>query len=227
MSKFMIYRFLMAFSMVMTSFQQSSFASERFADVDLWLPKTYQDHYLRLLDAAEKVEKDPYCHRLISGGMIEGRSTQEHMYFHFRCRAEDRKTFSIEVDGKSLEVTNVYKKQKEAEKKAEEERQRLAEEAAKAEADRIEAERLAKLRSEQSRYWKICRKAMRKRLKLFNNIKVLTKGIPDPIIEGEKFTYIVLFDAENPKKESLHYKVSCDISSLTEHKVAVVARKDK
>ncbi len=223
----MIYRFLMAFFIAITSFSQSSLASERFADVDLWLPKTYQDHYLRLLDAAEKVEKDPYCHRLLSGGMIEGRSTPEHMYFHFRCRAEDRKTFSIEVDGKTLEMTNVYRKQKEAEQRAEEERQRIAAEAEKAEADRLEAERMAKLRGEQSRYWKICRKAMRKRLKLFDNIKVLTKGIPDPIIEGEKFTYIVLFDAENPRKESLHYKVTCDISSLTSHKVAVVSRKDK
>jgi hypothetical protein len=200
-------------------------ASERFKDVDLWLPKTYQNQYVKLLDAADKAKADPYCHKLLSGRLMESKSTLDHLVFHFRCRAENKRSFSIRVDSKTLAVTNEYgEKQRaiEAAKRAEEERIE-AEKAA--ETVRLEQEELEALREEQSHYWKICRTEMKKRLKLFEGIEILSKIPPEPVIDGRVFKYIVDFDAQSQSKRKIHFRIFCEIKGLEEYKVFVKARK--
>ena len=200
-------------------------ASEKFADVDLWLPKVYQKQYRVLLNAAEKAESDRYCHKLLSGRLIESESTLDHMKFHFRCRTQDSKTFSMQIDGNTLDVVNEYaEKQRiiEEQKKAEEARLQAEKDA---EVARLEQEELDKLREEQSRYWGICRKSMKKRLKLFEQVEVLTPTPPDPMIKGRQFTYLVDFNAKSPARKPLYFTISCEISSLEEHAIDVSRRK--
>ena len=195
-----------------------SVASERFKGVDLWLPASYQKQYTKLLDAAEKAREDPYCFQLLSGRLIEAESSQEHMKFTFRCRTEDRLQFSLQVDGNTLVVTNDFARRK---KEMEEEhgRQLSEEEAA------LLAEELAKKRKEQIHYWKICRQAMRKKIKRFEKVVILTEALPEPTIDGDEFTYLVLFDAQNPQRKLLHFQISCVISGLEDYKIKVKPRK--
>ncbi|MGH1486317.1 MAG: hypothetical protein ACRBCI_08845 [Cellvibrionaceae bacterium] len=204
-----------------------AFAAERFADVDLWLPKVYQKQYVTLLDAADKAQADPYCHKLLSGRLIESESTLEHMQFHFRCRTEDKKTFSMQIDGKTLVVTNEYaEKQRELEAKKKAAADKLQADK-DAEQSRMDEEARRELQREQSRYWSICRKAMKKRLKLFEKVEVLTEIPPDPSIDEKEFTYLVDFDARSPSRKPLYFSIRCDISSLEEYAVDVFARKRK
>jgi hypothetical protein len=206
-------------------FIPSVFASERFADADLWLPKIYQKQYTVLVEAAEKAQADPYCYKLLSGNLIEHQSTLDHMIFQFRCRTEDNKTFSMQIDAKTFEVTNEYaekQRELEAQRKAEEDRVQALKDA---ETQAIEKEKLAELQREQSRYWGICRKAMRKRLKLFEKVEILTEIPPDPLIKDKEFTYLVDFDAKSPSHKQLKFKITCEIRALDDYAVEVSARR--
>jgi hypothetical protein len=249
---------LLRYGLSLLSVISTTVFSERFAGVDLWLPKVYQDQYMLMLDAAEKAKAAPYCHQLLSGRVVEDRSTIEHLYFHFRCRSDDKTMFSVSVDGKSLAVTNEYGEKRqiiETQQKAEEarlqaaaekaaadeaeaERLRIEEEAEQvrieeerriaeeeAEKARLEAERIAEIQRQQSRYWSICRRAMKKRLASFENVVILAESIPEPIIEDEQFTYNVNFDADSQAKKSLHFKIVCTINGPKEYKVNITARK--
>jgi len=218
-------------------------ASERFKGVDLWLPTTYQKQYSTLLDAAEKAKNDPYCFQLLSGRVLEEQSTLDNLQFNFRCRTEDRKTFSIQVDGNSLAMTNTYGDQQrkiEAEPLAEALRAKTVKTKEEAEAERIEeearllaeleaaaqlAEDVAARHREQSQYWTICRKIMRKKLRTFDEVTILTESLPEPTVQADQFTYTVLFDAINPSKKPLHFQIICTISALDYYNVDIKPRK--
>lgn len=200
-------------------------ASERFKGVDLWLPTTYQSHYTRFLEAAEKAQNDPYCVQLLSGRLRENASDTEQLLFQFRCRSDDKQMFSIQVDGETLAIENRYGELR----KQQEDVIEAADKAVQKQLDEEEAKRvaakLAERRREQSQYWRICRKEMRQRLKPFEGVTILTDSLPEPSIQADQFTYTVLFDALNPAKKVLHFKVECTISALDYYQVAVKPRK--
>ncbi|MBX2808725.1 MAG: hypothetical protein KTR20_08855 [Cellvibrionaceae bacterium] len=188
--------------------------SERFSGVDLWVPTAYQYQFLKLLDAAEKAQAADYCHQLLSGRVLEARSTPEHPIFYFRCRTEERKVFSINVDGITMAVTNTYL-----------ERQREKQAKMEAEAQQREMARLAALRDEQKQYWGICRAAIKKRLSLFKGVDILTPVPPAPEIKNEThLRFILAFDALNPVNKALHYKAICDIKGLEDYSVRLKRR---
>jgi len=222
----MIYRYWVCISLVITF---PLYASERFKDVDLWLPKAYQNKYSRLLVAAEKAENDPYCFQLLSGRVLESQSTIDHIQFYFRCRAEDRKTFSLQIDGKSLVVTNDYAEKQlkiaEARLTAEEREAKRVQQQKEANAEKIMKESLTIIRREQSQYWTICRKEMRRRLQTFEQVSILTEPLPEPTIQADQFTYTVLFDSLNPAKKTLHFQIVCTISALDYYEVGITPRK--
>lgn len=203
-------------------------ASERFKGVDLWLPSTYQKHYSKLLGAAEKAKNDPYCFQLLSGRVLESKSTIDHMQFYFRCRAEDRNTFSIQVDGNTLAVTNTYAEQQrkiEEARLADELEANLAKHLEDAETAKILAEKVAARRREQSRYWSICRKEMRKRLKTFEKVTILSDSLPEPEVQADQLIYTVLFDSLSQARKTLHFKIVCNISALDYYQVSIKPRK--
>jgi hypothetical protein len=251
----MNYRHLVLFSILFSAVLE---ASEHFEGVDLWLPTAYKKQYSTLLDAAEKAKNDRYCFQLLSGGILEAKSTINHMRFNFRCRAEDRKTFSIQVDGNTLAVTNAYaekqqkieaaalveeerkQQQEEERKRQEEERKRQEEEKKQQEEEskyrlikkqedeesaRVLASKVAARQREQSQYWTICRKIMRKRLRTFDKVTILTDSLPEPVIQADQFTYTVSFNSISPSKKTLHFQVICIISALDYYSVDIKPRK--
>ncbi|MGH1439733.1 MAG: hypothetical protein ACRBBR_06455 [Cellvibrionaceae bacterium] len=204
-------------------------ASDRFKGVDLWMPTTYQKQYSKLLDAADKAKDDPYCFQLLSGRVLEAKSTIDHMQFYFRCRTEDRDTFSMQVDGNTLAVTNTY-----GERKRKIEETRLAEEELKknlvkqlkdAESAKMLQEKVAARRKEQSKYWSVCRKEMRKRLKSFDKVSILSDSLPEPEVQADQLIYTVLFDSLSPSRKTLHFKIMCNISALDYFDVVIKPRK--
>lgn len=186
------------------------FASERFSHVDLWLPKAYQRQYTHLLKAAEKAETDPYCYRLLSGRLIESLSTADHLFFSFRCRTEENTTFSLQVDGKTLVVTNDY-----AEKKKALEQRKM---------DR-EKEKVARLLEEQHHYWDICEEKVKEHLERFDKAKILTKLPPKAISKGKFLVFKVDFDAQSQSRRPIHFIIRCDINEQEEHKLKVKRRR--
>jgi flagellar motility protein MotE (MotC chaperone) len=72
----------------------------------LWLPISYQQHFPRLLEAAEKVSVNEYCNQLLDGTLYEEQSSANTVMFRFRCRTTERRLFTIRVDAKTLTLTN-------------------------------------------------------------------------------------------------------------------------
>ena len=175
-------------------------ASERLQDVDLWLPKAFQKHYMLLVKAAEKAQDDPYCYKLLSGRLMEKQSTLEHMRFHFRCRSEDNKMFWLQIDGNSFAVTNEYK----------------------ALASRIEAAKKA----QQGRYWAVCLPVIEQRLEAFNEAEIISTDLPPkPIIQGDNLIFSLNFDAKAQSGTPLNFVVHCEISGVDQYKVRIVGRR--
>lgn len=192
-------------------------SSDRFPGVDLWMPTSYQYHYLALLDAAEKVKVEPYCDEMISGRLLESKSTKDHPIFYFRCRTAERKLFSLHVDGKTMEIKNTYL-----------EKQREKEVRAKAAAEKKEAERVQAIREAQKQYWGVCRKQLKKRLKLFNGVNIVSALPPEPeYLSEEELLYSIDFDALNPAKKALHYRANCKIKGIEDFSVKLKVRRDK
>lgn len=207
---------LLSFTLL-SSLQVFSPAShaEPFADVDLWLPKSYQKHYIKMIAAAEKAQAEPECYRLLTGRIVESRSSQEQLYFQFRCRTEDRVTFPVQVDGNSLEVVHSFY-----------DRAQILEAKRKAEAEKLaEAEAAAARAAAEARFWKVCKQHIQKRLQAFQGLSVLTEMPPNPSIEGERHTYSVDFDALSPSRTRLMFTANCTISNLEDYKVDVARRR--
>ncbi len=124
----MIYRVLLLYFALVGSAVADQ---ERFKDVDLWLPIAYLEKWGAFFQAADKAKNDPYCRQLLSGRLSESQSSLDHPIFIFRCRAEDRTIYTIQVDGNTMMVTNAYGDQQ----------RKLEEERLAAEAQRLEEER--------------------------------------------------------------------------------------
>lgn len=193
--------------------------------VDLWLPLTYQNHYLSLTEAAKKAQSDQFCKQLLSGRLDESKSTNSHLHFYFRCKAEDKTTFSIEVFGPKLTLENSY---------GERQQQLIAEQQAKVEQEKREQEKLlairqaedAKaLREKQSQYWGICRDALKERLRYFSRVTILSEVPPEPSANELELTYVIDFDAVSPTQKTLHFRITCKIDDLESFSVDVGPRK--
>jgi len=183
----------------------------------LWLPTSYQYHYHQLEIAAEKVAKEPDCFTILSGTVLESVSTIDHPVFNFRCRTKERRSFAIQVDGKTLKLTHSLKVRQE--KLVQEALN--AQEKAKNDPKILEARRL-----EQARYWGICLKELKKKTRLFKGVKVLTELPAKPdIIEDKEFIYTVDFDALSSRNATLKFRTQCIIEGLDIYKVSLMPRK--
>lgn len=201
-----------------------TWANEPYKNVDLWLPTAYQEHYDLLYKSAKLADQDPYCDRLLSGRLLESRSTPDKLYFHFRCRASDQSTFSLQIDPQTMVVTNSYgdiKRKLEEEKKA---KQAQIEAEKQAELDREKERERLRLIQIQSQYWGICRKSMKERLKYFQKVSILTKLPPEPLIKEDEFTYSVDFDAVSQTQRAIYFTIQCQISNSNDHQIDVFSR---
>ncbi len=167
-----------------------------------WLPIAYQLHYNRLLEAAEKVSALDECYDLLSGTLSERQSSVSHPVFLFRCRTEQRTTFLITVDSKTLKLTNtidVWRKKVEKEK------------------ERQQQEVLRQKLAQRSRYWAVCEKEFQDKTRTFNQPKIISPLPPKPDISSEgAFTYFIEFETLSLKNNTLSYLATAEIQTLAQ-----------
>lgn len=173
----------------------------------LWLPISYQSHEKRLLEAAEKVSNIEECNQLLNGTLDERQSSTSHIIFTFRCRSETREVFIVNVDSKSLSVTNM--KEVWRKKAIEEEEKR-------------KQEKLRKKLAERHQYWAVCEKTLKNRIKSYNTPTIKTSLPPRPDITPDStFIYLIEFHALSTKKSVLSYLATAVISSLDSCKIEI------
>ena len=183
-----------------------AYAIDSLPGVDLWLPKSYQTHYLKLVEAAKKIQREPECWQLLNGRLNEGKSTLDDPIFYFRCRDNNRKSFSYEVDMKTMDIFSAHL-----------ERQRLlAKKEAKKQAEidaKLEAEALDAKKKQENTYWKLCRKAIEQKISSFNDAKIITQEQPQGrSVDDETIQFKVDVDSLSLMNKVLRYSARCNIS---------------
>lgn len=159
-------------------------------NASLWLPKLYQPYLDDLTSAAIEVKETEKCHRLLSGKLIEGRSNPDHLIFSFRCRTQERYSFSVEFDNNTRLISDPYDPL-----------------ALKQEEDR--------LRKEQERvkaYKEICQQEMKKRIEDFKQPTIISSNESDsPFVKDGITTYRLSFNSVGSKNKVLFYKIACKV----------------
>lgn len=166
---------------------------------DLWLPKTYNRHLPRLYDAAQLMAQSARCARFIEGQAHLDKTSLEHPVFTLTCRNPEGQTYSLVVDGPSLDVLDAtrpsgrvsfeqlereYQQELELERERERKRQELAEQEQK-------AKELAELRRQwqawwqteqerQTRIWEECVAQLQERVGAMDGLEWLTQTMPEP-----------------------------------------------
>ena len=172
-------------------------------NANLWLPTHYQSYLDDLKNAAAAVKETEKCHRLLSGKLIEGRSSPEHLIFSFRCRTEERYSFSVEFDNYTKLIKDPYDPF----------------------ALKKEENRLRKERERVQRYKEICQQEMKKRIGEFKKPKVLKNGKADtPVIKDGMTIYSLSFDSMSTKNKTLLYKVECRVIGDNDYQIKVSPR---
>jgi hypothetical protein len=167
----------------------------------LWLPIAYQQHYPRLVEAANKVSELDSCHHLLTGTLSEHKTSQKEVVFTFRCRGELRKVFNVTVSAKNLgviEIPEIWSEQDRIEKEAEKQRalrQRLA---------------------DRDKYWAVCYETFQDETRTFNQVTVITPVPPKPEFTSEGgFIYLIEFRTLSVKKNPLSYLATAEINHLS------------
>lgn len=189
-----------------------SLSAEAFDENRLWLPITYQTHYLRLKEAAASAESLERCEEMLSGTLDRDRSSRDHPVFRITCRQPDGQTYNEMVDGLSFETLTTSRETKYkltdeelAQKKLAEERRQQA-----------EKEKSALL---------VCKDKLQQRVRGMKNIRWLNKGAPEPVSgTDDELVYIIDFDAEAYGGEALHYRSTCHFRSLADFHLKIGKR---
>ena len=170
--------------------------STRFSGVDLWLPKSYQHLYLKLLDAADAAQSDEYCKKLVSGYLLEKKSTNKHPIFEFRCKTQDKKAIKLEVDGLSLAVKNTYM-----------EKVKLMEQQEKERKEQL-------LKEKQKEFWPLCYESIKQRLSYFEGVDIVSSIPPNMDTSNqEKTAFSLSFNAISQAKKPLNYTIRCLVNN--------------
>ena len=171
-------------------------------DASLWLPTRYQAHFEALKSAALTVKATEKCHHLLSGKLLTSRSSPEHLIFSFRCRTQERYSFSVEFDNNTQLISDPYdpfelKK---------------------------EQNRLRRERQKAKRYKDICQQAMEERIEEFREPVILDINPVGPLVESGRTIYSLSFDSISSKDKTLHYKVQCKIKNDNDYQMKVSPR---
>lgn len=184
--------------------------------VNLWLPKSYQEHYVKLIEAAKKIQREPECWKLLDGRLLESQSSPEAPVFYFRCRDADRKSFSYEVDMKTMGVFNHHL-----------ERQRLlAEKEAKKQA-LLAAQLMEENKYKETSYWKLCREAIEQKISSFNEAKITSEEQRQiETVDEDTMQFTVNVDSLSLTNKALRYTASCRITDPESIDVEIKRRKN-
>lgn len=173
----------------------------------LWLPISYQEHFVRLFEAAEKVSDLDDCNRFLSGTLDEKRSSNNDIVFSFRCRDHEREVFSVIVNAKDLKVTkmsDIWLEKHEKEQAAEKQR------------------KLRRRLAERDRYWAVCEETFKDKTKTFNQVEIKTPfPIKPDITDTGNLLYLIEFQTLSLNKNVLAYLATAEIEHLHECKIAI------
>lgn len=99
------------FSLALVCVQLLPFAVSAFAldEERLWLPQSYQKHYLKLKDAALAAESLNRCVTVLDGTIDLQQSSDVHPIFRIRCRQQNGRTYNEMVDGLTNETLTTSK----------------------------------------------------------------------------------------------------------------------
>jgi len=201
-------------------------ATDSLPNVDLWLPKSYQKHYIKLVEVAKKIQDQPDCSQLLSGRLKESRSTLENPVFYFRCRDDARKSFSYDVELNTMAISSIYvdrkREQEILRKKQEAEEQiRLAQEQARLAEEALDAEK-----QKEKSFWKICHRAIKDKISGYNEATIVSDLPPKAhALDADTTQYKVNFDSVSFTQKVLRFSVRCNISSPEEVDVKIKRRK--
>lgn len=166
----------------------------------LWLPVTYQTHYLQLIQAAAAADEVDRCVTLLEGTIDTEQSVPGHPIYRILCRQENGQSYNEMVDGLTYETLTTPKVVPVVMSADERERRRLKEEA------RLQEERQRHKHS----LWLACQQALLERTALMANLKWLSDKEPEPItFDGTDAVYRVDFDAEDVWGKALYYRAVC------------------
>lgn len=189
-----------------------SVSAESFDESRLWLPITYQTHYLKLKEAAASAESLERCEEILSGTLDRDQSSRNHPIFRITCRQPDGQTYNEMVDGLSFETLTTSREAKYKPTEEELAQQKLAEERRK----QAEKERTA---------LSACEGELRQRVKGMKNIRWLDEEAPEPAsrTDGE-LVFIIDFDAEAYGGEALRYRSTCNFRSQNDFNLKIGKR---
>jgi len=190
----------------------------------LWLPSSYQNHYLTLIRAAKLVEDNADgCVSVIRGELNSRVSSKAHPIFRLTCRNEKKRSFAVVIDGIAMEVIDPSYPGgtvsfPELKRLRALEEQRLAKEA------ELETERQELLRQE--KLWLACSDKLTERTKSMKERRNLTEGAPPVDLSREGYIkYTIDFDAKGGKGRQLRYRAVCEFDPSEKLRLQIRPRK--
>ncbi|GAA6150835.1 hypothetical protein [Pseudoteredinibacter isoporae] len=169
------------------------------ADPYLWLPTSYKGKLPQLKQAVEVARENPRCSRVLKGTVNVDLSSQQVPVFKILCRDDERKTFSLLLDGTSFKTY-----------------------------DRTKS-RFHKGPSERSmrEFWTACNKAVADMYEDFRTIRVLTRERPEPTLYKDATVGIAIdFDAVSLIGERLAFRAECIFTSGTSYRLKLTGREE-
>ncbi|MBB6520773.1 hypothetical protein [Pseudoteredinibacter isoporae] len=167
------------------------------ADPYLWLPTSYKGKLPQLKQAVDVARENPRCSQVLKGTVNVDLSSQQVPVFKILCRDDERKTFSLLLDGTSFKTY-----------------------------DRTKS-RFHKGPSERSmrEFWTACNKAVADMYEDFRTIRVLTRERPEPTLYKDATVGIAIdFDAVSLIGERLAFRAECIFTSGTSYRLKLTGR---
>ncbi len=184
----------------------------------LWLPKSHNGLQVKLFKAAKLAESFPACIEVMSGTLMLDASTPERPVFKIICRNEDRRTYTVLMDGIDYEYLNplpVEVEPEEAEPEVvDEEAERLAR----------EAERVVR----EAEYWRLCVEGLETKTRNMAGVQWLYQEPVEPVFHDEEHflaTYEVPFDAKDIQGHDLKFRGICDFESVEDFSIRLRPRR--
>ncbi|MGS2718215.1 hypothetical protein ACVBE9_08595 [Eionea flava] len=207
-----LYAYLLLFALPQQAIAETNDSQdEQIKQKRLWLPISYQQYYPEMLTAADKAHNNDYCYQFIDGSLNESESSMRNIIFTFRCRTQERRLFTLNVNAHTLHVTNSLEEWIK-QKKIEEELERQAE---------LLKEKLRK-EKEKEQYWGICEEVFTRKANLFTNAKVISEMPPEPDVnEVGEYIYYIEFQTLSSKKTVLNYLATASIHNLEKCNVSI------
>lgn len=197
-------------------------------DSRLWLPGSYLIHMSKLKRAATLVETEAHnCKKILRGGLQEDMSSRERPIFRIVCRNEDRRSFSLLINGVDMGV--VDPKDPSRSLSFQQLREQRAREA--------ELARLAREQERKQHFWTVCLERLEKRTTNMRELAWLTRERPEPEVLPVKavadendeplstIRYQVDFDAKDMKGQPLRYRGVCTFTTEEDSTVKIRPRR--